>query len=126
AELGLSDSDIESDEEVPHVVKSGAQDEVHARLNPVIQDEGPVGPNPGDNAEPQPQSTPIVHAGPNLEHINVEAADASNRSHPEQMDEGLIATAYPKVQESLKLIVKEPVILEEPAQHLAKDFSFGD
>ncbi|GKG10272.1 hypothetical protein Tco_0339018, partial [Tanacetum coccineum] len=50
-------------------------------------------------------------------------------------DEGFTATAYPKVQENLKLIVEEQVILEEPAsstgtlsslQHLAKDFSFGD
>ncbi|GKA94576.1 retrovirus-related pol polyprotein from transposon TNT 1-94 [Tanacetum coccineum] len=51
------------------------------------------------------------------------------------MDEGFIATTYPKVQENLKLTVEEQVILEEPAsstgtlsslQHLAKDFSFGD
>ncbi|GJU44033.1 hypothetical protein Tco_1201299 [Tanacetum coccineum] len=51
------------------------------------------------------------------------------------MDEGFIATAYPNVQENLKLTVEEQVILEEPAsstgtlsslQHLAKDFSFGD
>ncbi|GKE50847.1 hypothetical protein Tco_1486003 [Tanacetum coccineum] len=51
------------------------------------------------------------------------------------MDEGFIATAYPKFQENLKLTVEEQVILEEPAsftgtlsslQHLAKDFSFGD
>ncbi|GJT05552.1 E-beta-farnesene synthase, partial [Tanacetum coccineum] len=31
------------------------------------------------------------------------------------MDEGFIATAYPKVQENLKLTVEEQVILEEPA-----------
>ncbi|GKA73712.1 hypothetical protein Tco_0780014 [Tanacetum coccineum] len=51
------------------------------------------------------------------------------------MDKGFIATAYPKVQENLKLTVEEHVILEEPAsstgtlsslQHLAKDFIFGD
>nr|GEX26457.1 putative ribonuclease H-like domain-containing protein [Tanacetum cinerariifolium] len=48
---------------------------------------------------------------------------------------GFTTTAYPKVQENLKLTVKEHVILEEPAsstwtlsslQHLAKDLSFGD
>ncbi|GJZ04316.1 retrovirus-related pol polyprotein from transposon TNT 1-94 [Tanacetum coccineum] len=135
AELGLSDSDTESDEEMPPVVTSGAQDEGQAGPNPGIQDEGQAGPNPGDDAAPQPQSTPVVHAGPNLEHTDVEATDASNRPHPEQMDEGFIATAYPKVQENLKLTVEEPVIPEEPAsstgtlsslQHLAKDFSFGD
>ncbi|GJU86224.1 hypothetical protein Tco_1293770 [Tanacetum coccineum] len=51
------------------------------------------------------------------------------------MDEGFIATAYPKVQENLKMTVEEQVIPEEPAsstrtlsslQHLAKDLSFGD
>ncbi|GJS61774.1 hypothetical protein Tco_0656558 [Tanacetum coccineum] len=40
AELGLSDSDTESDEEVPSIVKSGAQDEGQARPNPGKQDEG--------------------------------------------------------------------------------------
>ncbi|GJW35784.1 hypothetical protein Tco_0058704 [Tanacetum coccineum] len=51
------------------------------------------------------------------------------------MDEGFTATAYPDVQENLKLTVDEQVIPEEPVsstgtlsslQHLAKDFSFGD
>nr|GFB61030.1 hypothetical protein [Tanacetum cinerariifolium] len=51
------------------------------------------------------------------------------------MDEGFTATAYPKVQENLKLTVEEHVILKEPAsstgtlssqQHLTKDLSFGD
>ncbi|GJU41322.1 retrovirus-related pol polyprotein from transposon TNT 1-94 [Tanacetum coccineum] len=130
-----AEHDTKSDEEVPPMVKSGAQDEGQAGPNPGIQDEGEAGPNSGDNAEPQPQSIPGVHAGPNLEHTDVEATDASNRPHPEQMDEGFIATAYPQVQENLKLTVEEQVILEEPAsstrtlsslQHLAKDFSFGD
>ncbi|GKE64824.1 hypothetical protein Tco_1518985, partial [Tanacetum coccineum] len=153
AELGLSDSDSEPDEEVPPVVKSGAQDEGQVGPNPGIQDEGQAGPNPGiqdegqvgpnpgiqdegqagpnpgDNAEPQPQSTLVVHAGPNHKHMDVEATNASIRPHPEQMDE------YPQVQENLKLTVEEQVIPEEPAsstgtlsslQHLAKDFSFGD
>ncbi|GJX65973.1 hypothetical protein Tco_0300316 [Tanacetum coccineum] len=123
AELGLSDSDTESDEEVPPVVKSGAQEE------------GQAGPNPGNDTVSQPQSTPAVHAEPNLEHTNVEATDASSQPQPEQMDEGFTATVYPNVLENLKLTVDEPVIPEEPAsstgtlsslQHLAKDFSFGD
>ncbi|GKF15314.1 hypothetical protein Tco_0056776, partial [Tanacetum coccineum] len=51
------------------------------------------------------------------------------------MDEEFTVTAYPNVQENLKLTVDELMILEEPAsstrtlsslQHLAKDFSFGD
>ncbi|GJS93386.1 hypothetical protein Tco_0800354 [Tanacetum coccineum] len=49
------------------------------------------------------------------------------------MDEEFTATAYPNVQENLKLTVDDPMIPEEPAsstrtlsslQHLAKDFSF--
>nr|GEW96455.1 hypothetical protein [Tanacetum cinerariifolium] len=57
-----------------------------------VQDEGQVGPNP-----------------------DLEAMDVSTQPHFEQIDEGFTATAYPSVQENLKLIVKEHVILEEPA-----------
>ncbi|GKC21835.1 hypothetical protein Tco_1023985, partial [Tanacetum coccineum] len=51
------------------------------------------------------------------------------------MDERFIATAYPEVQENLKLTADEQMILEEPVssigtlsslQHLTKDFSYGD
>ncbi|GJY27869.1 putative reverse transcriptase domain-containing protein, partial [Tanacetum coccineum] len=147
AKLGLTDSEMESDEEVLPVIKSGAQDKGQARPNPGVQDEGQAGPNPGvqnecqagsnpgDDAESQPQSSLVVHVGPNLEHMDFEATDALTQQNPEQMDEGFIATAYPKVQEILKLTVEEHVILEEPAsstgtlsslQHLTKDFSFGD
>ncbi|GJR62741.1 hypothetical protein Tco_1504903 [Tanacetum coccineum] len=70
AELGLTDSDTESDEEVPLVVKSRAQDEGQAGPNHGVQDEGQARPNSSDNAEPQPQSTPVVHVGPNLEHMD--------------------------------------------------------
>ncbi|GKF35260.1 hypothetical protein Tco_0108460 [Tanacetum coccineum] len=51
------------------------------------------------------------------------------------MDDGFIATAYPEVQENLKLTVDEQMIPEEPVsstgtlsslQHLTKDFSYGD
>nr|GEY10398.1 retrovirus-related Pol polyprotein from transposon TNT 1-94 [Tanacetum cinerariifolium] len=94
-----------------------------------------AGPNPGDAAASQPQSSPIVHVGPNLEHMDLEVTDVSTQPHPEQMDEGFTAMAYPKVQENLKLMVEEQVILEEPVsstgtlsslQHLTKDLSFGD
>ncbi|GKC48420.1 hypothetical protein Tco_1066142 [Tanacetum coccineum] len=114
AELGLSDSDTESDEEVPPVVKSGAQDEGQAGPNPGKQDEGQARPNPGNDTMSQPQSTP-VHAKPNLEHTNVEATDASSQPQPEQMDEGFTATVYPNIQENLKLTTDELVIPEEPA-----------
>ncbi|GJW54435.1 hypothetical protein Tco_0098520 [Tanacetum coccineum] len=115
AELGLTDSETKSDEEVLSVIKSGVQDGGQARLNPGVHDEGQAGPNPGDDAESQPKSSLVVHAGPNLEHIDFEATDASTQQNLEQMDEGFIATAYPKVQENLKLTVEEHVILEELA-----------
>ncbi|GJS34509.1 hypothetical protein Tco_0532891 [Tanacetum coccineum] len=135
AELGLTESDTESDEEVPPVVKSGAPDEGQARPNPGIQDEGQARPNPGNDTVSQLLSTSGVHAGPNLEHTDAEATDATSRPQPGQMDEEFTATTYPNIQENLKLTVDDPVIPEEPAsstgtlsslQHLAKDFSFGD
>ncbi|GJY80597.1 hypothetical protein Tco_0493348 [Tanacetum coccineum] len=135
AELGLYGSDTESDEEMPSVVRSGAQDEGQAGPDPGKLDEGQAGPNPDDVAESQPLPTPSVLAGPNLEHSDVEITDPSSQPQPEHMDEGFTAAAYPDVQENLKLTVDEQVIPEEPVsstgtlsslQHLAKDFSFGD
>nr|GEX06783.1 hypothetical protein [Tanacetum cinerariifolium] len=85
--------------------------------------------------EPQPQSSPIVHAGPNLEHMDLEAIYVSTQLQPEQMDERFTTIAYPNVHENLKLVVKEHVILEKPTsstgtlsflQHLTKDLSFGN
>nr|GEU50614.1 retrovirus-related Pol polyprotein from transposon TNT 1-94 [Tanacetum cinerariifolium] len=84
AELSLSDSDLESDEEVPLVVKVGDQDEVQA------------GPNPGVLTEGQAGSDP-----------DLEATDVSTQLHPEQMDEGFTVTAYHNIQENLKLTVRE-------------------
>ncbi|GKB60271.1 hypothetical protein Tco_0916457 [Tanacetum coccineum] len=158
-ELGLSGSDTESDEEMPSVGRSGTQDEGQAgsdpgtldkgqaRLDPGTLDEGQAGsdpstrdegqarPNPDDVAESLPLPTPSVLVGPNLEHSDVEITDPSSQPQPDHIDEGFTATAYPDVQENLKLTVDEQVIPEEPVsstgtlsslQHLAKDFSFGD
>nr|GFD12846.1 hypothetical protein [Tanacetum cinerariifolium] len=128
-ELGLTDSEVESDEDVPGI-NAEVQDEGQAGPNPGEQDEGQAGPNPSDAAASQPQSSPVVHAGPNHEHTDLEAIDVSTQPHLEQMDEGFTVTASPNVQEDLKLTVEEQVILEEPAsstgtlsslQHLAKD-----
>nr|GEW63970.1 hypothetical protein [Tanacetum cinerariifolium] len=146
AELGLTDSEVESDEDVPSI-DAGVQGEGHAGPNPNDQyegqagpnpneqAEGQAGPNPGDAATSQSLPSPVVHAGPNLEHMDFEDTYVSTQPHPEQIDEGFIAMAYPKVHENLKLTVEEHVILEEPAsstgtlsslQHLTKDLSFGD
>nr|GEV31718.1 hypothetical protein [Tanacetum cinerariifolium] len=120
AELGLTDTEEESEEDV-----SGAYAGV----------QGQAGPDPGNAEASQPMPSPVVHAGSDREHMDLDVADVSTQPPPEQIDEGFTATAYPKVQENLKLTVKEQVILEEPAsssgtlsslQHLTKDLSFGD
>ncbi|GJV88155.1 hypothetical protein Tco_1532093 [Tanacetum coccineum] len=147
ADVRLYGSDTESDEEIPSVVRSEAQDEGQAGADPGTLDEGQAGSDPGtldegqagsnpdDVAESLPLPTPSVLAGPNLEHSDVEITDPSSQPQPEHMDEGFTAAAYPDVQENLKLTVDEQVIPEEPVsstgtlsslQHLAKDFSFGD
>ncbi|GJW76487.1 hypothetical protein Tco_0138169 [Tanacetum coccineum] len=134
-ELGLTDSETESDDDVSPEINPEAQDEGQVGPNPGKQVKGQAGSDPGDDVESQPQSSHVVHTRPNLEHMDFEATNASTQQDPEQMDEGFIANAYPKVQENLKLTVEEQVVLEEPAssigtlsslQHLAKDFSFGD
>nr|GEV10886.1 retrovirus-related Pol polyprotein from transposon TNT 1-94 [Tanacetum cinerariifolium] len=106
AELGLSNSEEESQEARPD---PGAQDEGQARSNPDEQSEGKAGPDPGNvGVDEQPILSPVVYA----------------RSDP-----------YPKVQENLKLTVEKHVLLEEHASssgtlsslhHLSKDLSFGD
>ncbi|GJT70024.1 hypothetical protein Tco_1029310 [Tanacetum coccineum] len=67
--------------------------------------------------------------------MDLEATDASTQQKPEQMDEEFTTTAYPNVQENLKLPTEDHVILEEPAsssgtlsslQYLEKDLSFTD
>nr|GEX20873.1 reverse transcriptase domain-containing protein [Tanacetum cinerariifolium] len=113
-ELGLTDSDTESDKEVPHVVKIRAQDKGQARPNPSVLTKGQAGSGPGDDAETQPQSSHVVHAGPNLKHMDLEATDVSTQLYPEQMDEGDSQEPASSTGTLSSL------------QHLAKDFSFSD
>ncbi|GKC88253.1 hypothetical protein Tco_1148902, partial [Tanacetum coccineum] len=130
--LGLTVSEMESDEEVPGIV-ARVQDEGQARPNPGEHDEGQDGPNPGDAAAFQPPSSHVVHAGPNLEHMDLEASNTSIQPKPKQMDEEFTTTAYSNVQENLKLPTEGEVRLEEPAssagtlsslQNLDKELSF--
>ncbi|GJY55104.1 hypothetical protein Tco_0446768 [Tanacetum coccineum] len=92
ADLAPTDRETESDEEVFGINAGdqnegqagpnlGVQDEGQAGPNPGVQDEGQAGSNPGDSAESQPQSSHAVHAGPNLEHIDLEATDASTQQN---------------------------------------------
>ncbi|GJS11718.1 monodehydroascorbate reductase [Tanacetum coccineum] len=83
----------------------------------------------------QTPSSHVVHAGPNLDHMDLGIAEASSQPNTEQMDDEFTATAYPKVQENLKLPTEGEVRLEEPAssagtlssmKNLDKDLSFTD
>ncbi|GJW99406.1 putative reverse transcriptase domain-containing protein [Tanacetum coccineum] len=87
-ELALTDSEMESDKEVPVINTGdqdegqagpnlGEQDEGQAGPNPGIQDEGQAGSNPVDVAESQPLPSYVVHVGPDLEHMDIEATNAS-------------------------------------------------
>nr|GEU33150.1 E-beta-farnesene synthase [Tanacetum cinerariifolium] len=115
---------------------TGAQDEGQAESNPDETSEGQARPDPGDaGAKAQSIPSPVVHAGSDREHMDLDVADVSPQPSTEQLDEGFTATAYSKVQENLKLAVEEHVLLEDPAsssgtisslQHLSKDISFGD
>nr|GEY64129.1 hypothetical protein [Tanacetum cinerariifolium] len=100
----------------------GGQSECQAGPDPGAQAEGQIGSDAGAQDEGQagshPDETSEGQAGETL-----------------QLDEGFTATAYPKVQENLKLAVEEHVLLEDPAsssgtlsspQHLSRDISFGD
>ncbi|GJT04775.1 hypothetical protein Tco_0839237 [Tanacetum coccineum] len=132
AELGLTDSETESDEEVSGI-DVGVQDEGQAGSNPGVQDEGQAGPIPGNAVASQPPSIHVVHDGPNLEHMDLEASDTSIQLNPEQMDEEFTTTSYLNVPENLKLPFEGEVRLEEPTssagtlsslQHHDKELSF--
>ncbi|GJW73475.1 hypothetical protein Tco_0132845 [Tanacetum coccineum] len=134
AELGLTDSETEYEEEMPGT-NAGDHDEDQAGPNPCIQAEGQAGSNPGDVAVSQPQSSHVVHARPNHKHMDLEVTDTSIQQNPEQMDEEFTTMAYPNVQENLKLPTEDQVRLEEPAssagtlsslQNLDKELSFAD
>ncbi|GJV69435.1 hypothetical protein Tco_1484944 [Tanacetum coccineum] len=122
--LALADSETESDEVVTHG---------QAGSNPGKQDEGQAGLNLGNAVEFQPQPSHVVHARPNLEPMDLEVSDASTQQNPKQMYKEFTTTAYPKVQENLKLPTEDQVIFEEPAsstetlsslQNLEKELSF--
>nr|GEW60478.1 monodehydroascorbate reductase [Tanacetum cinerariifolium] len=88
AELGLTDSEDESDEDVlgtdAGVQGEGqvgpnpdAQDEGQAGPNPDEQAQGQVGPNPSDAEASQPLPSPVVHDGSDLKHMDLDVIDVS-------------------------------------------------
>ncbi|GJX54065.1 hypothetical protein Tco_0282434, partial [Tanacetum coccineum] len=108
AELGLTDSETDSDEEVTPA------------MNAEAQEEGQGGTNPGDASVSQTPSSHVVHAGPNLDHMDLGIVEASSQPNTEQTNEEFTATVYPKVQENLKLPTEGNVRLEEPEDELEK------
>nr|GEW13804.1 E-beta-farnesene synthase [Tanacetum cinerariifolium] len=57
------------------------------------QDEGQAGPDPGNaKARVQSTSSPMVHAGSNHEHMDLDVANVSPQPSTEQLDEGFTAT----------------------------------
>ncbi|GKD16924.1 hypothetical protein Tco_1206082 [Tanacetum coccineum] len=145
AELTLTNSETESDEEASKInvgnqegqagPNPDIQDEGQAGPNPDEQDEGQAGQNPSIAVESQLQTSHVVHTGLNLKRMALGTSNASTQQKPEQMDEEFTTTAYPNVQENLKLPTEDQVILEEPAsstgtmssfQNLDKDLSFTD
>nr|GEU92584.1 reverse transcriptase domain-containing protein [Tanacetum cinerariifolium] len=119
--LGQSDNEEES-EKVVLGAEKGGQDEDQAGpdpdagSNPDETSKGQAGPDPGDaKAKVQSISSPVVHAGSDREHMDLDVANVSPQPSTEQLDKGFTATVYLNVQENLKLAVEEPVLLEEPA-----------
>nr|GEY19995.1 hypothetical protein [Tanacetum cinerariifolium] len=144
----LADSKTESDKTVTPINKEkdasnteltkinvGGQNEGHDGSNPNKEDLGQAGSNLGNAAELKPQPSHVVHAGPNLKPMDLAVSDSSTQQNPEQMDEEFTTTAYPNVNENLKLPNGDHVIIKEPASstrtmsslsNLKKELSFTD
>nr|GEY29195.1 hypothetical protein [Tanacetum cinerariifolium] len=112
---------------------TGAQAEGQAGSNPEETSEGQAGSNPDEtsegqtrpdpgNAEARVQSTssPVVHAGSDHEHMDIDVANVSLQPSTKQLYEGFTVTIYPNVQENLKLAVEEPIDKPSDADKNAK------
>nr|GEU33309.1 monodehydroascorbate reductase [Tanacetum cinerariifolium] len=78
--------------------------EGQAGSNPDEMSKGQAGPDPG-NAGNEEQSIPshVVHARSDHKHMDLDAVDVSPQPSMEQLDEGFIATANPKVHQQFKV-----------------------
>nr|GEY67277.1 monodehydroascorbate reductase [Tanacetum cinerariifolium] len=133
---GQTGSDTSSQAEGQAGSNPDETSEGQAGSNPDETSDGQARPDPG-NAKARVQSTlsHVVHAGSDREQMDIDVANLSPQPSTKQLYEGFNATVYPNVQENLKLAVKEPVLLEEPAsssgtlsslQHISRDFTFRD
>nr|GEU92549.1 RNA-directed DNA polymerase, eukaryota, reverse transcriptase zinc-binding domain protein [Tanacetum cinerariifolium] len=115
--LGQSDNEEES-EKVVLKAEEGGQDEDQDGPDPDAQAKDQTGldaDSSGAEAKVQSILSPVVHAGSDREHMDLDIANVSPQPSTEQLDEGFTATVYLNVQENLKLAVEEPVWLEEGA-----------
>nr|GEV05401.1 E-beta-farnesene synthase [Tanacetum cinerariifolium] len=119
AVLGQLDSEEESEKVVLGATEGGT-DKDQAGPDPGAQAEGQMGTNAGTLDEGQTVSNPDEMS--------------EGQARPD-LDEGFLAMAYSKIQESLKLAVEEHLLLEEHASssrtlsslhHLSRDISFRD
>nr|GEX78368.1 retrovirus-related Pol polyprotein from transposon TNT 1-94 [Tanacetum cinerariifolium] len=84
-------------EECKYDIAAGDQDEGQAGSNPDEISEGQAGPDPGNaGANVHSIPSPVVHAGSDREHMDLDVADVSPQPTIEQLDEWFTATAYPK------------------------------
>nr|GEW83281.1 hypothetical protein [Tanacetum cinerariifolium] len=95
-ELGLTDSKVKSDEDVPGI-DAGVQDKGHARPTLVSKMKARL-----DQTLVMLQRLNLIQVllfmlDQNLEHMDLEATDVSSQLQPKKMDEGFTATAYPSV-----------------------------
>nr|GEW83645.1 UBN2 domain-containing protein [Tanacetum cinerariifolium] len=77
----------------------------------------------------QPMPSPVVHAGSDREHMDLDVVDVSTQPPPEQMDEGFTATAYPKVEvvvAALRRIQKLQKILKLQMDLLVEEEEVAD
>ncbi|GKD84820.1 hypothetical protein Tco_1355974 [Tanacetum coccineum] len=100
AELGLSSSDTESDDEMHSVVKSGSQDKGQAGADPGTLDEGQAGSDPGTLDKGQAGSDPGT------------LYEGQAGSDPGTLDEGQVGSNPDDVTESLPL--PTPSVLAGP------------
>nr|GEY96539.1 E-beta-farnesene synthase [Tanacetum cinerariifolium] len=151
AEVGLIDSDEESEKDMPGADTGGqgegqagpytgaqaegqagpdpgAQDEGQAGSNPDIQPEGQARPDPGNAETSQPMPSPVVHAGSDRKHMDLDVADVSTQPPPEKMDEGFTTTAYPKVSKAINEVVTDAVdwAMQAPLRNRFRDLLEAD
>nr|GEY92225.1 hypothetical protein [Tanacetum cinerariifolium] len=128
AELGKSDNEEESEKVVTRA-DDGGQGEGQAGPDLGAQAKGQTGPDASAQDECQARSNPDEQSEGQA------GRDPGNAGADEQPMPRFTTMAYSKVQDNLKLIVEEQVLLEEPAsssgtlsslQNLSKDIIFGD